>query len=101
MKHERIFIVVDLPAPLGPRKPTIVPLSTLKETSDTDVTGPYRLVRCSTWIIDGLAVCRDGAQYTTQLADTSFGRPSRSRYSAPRARIDRGVSRSPIFRSRL
>ena len=33
MKHERIFIVVDFPAPLGPRNPTILPFSTLKETS--------------------------------------------------------------------
>ena len=40
MKHERIFMVVDLPAPLGPRKPTIWPLSTLKETSRMAVTGP-------------------------------------------------------------
>ena len=40
MKHDRIFIVVDLPAPLGPRKPTIVPFSTVKDTSWTAVTGP-------------------------------------------------------------
>ena len=45
MKHERIFIVVDLPAPLGPRKPTICPFSTAKETSSIAVTGPYRFVR--------------------------------------------------------
>src|SRR5215467_1302959 len=51
MKHERIFIVVDLPAPLGPRKPTICPFSTLKETSWIAVTGPYCLVRWSTWIM--------------------------------------------------
>ncbi len=48
MKQERIFMVVDFPAPLGPRKPTICPLSTVKETSDTAVIGPYRLVRWST-----------------------------------------------------
>ncbi len=40
MKHERIFIVVDLPAPLGPRKPTTFPSSTVKETSRMAVTGP-------------------------------------------------------------
>src|SRR6266498_2498995 len=50
MKQDRIFIVVDLPAPLGPRKPTICPFSTLKETSWIAVTGPYRFVRWSTWI---------------------------------------------------
>ena len=51
MKHDRIFIVVDLPAPLGPRKPTICPFSTVKETSWIAVTGPYRFVRWSTWIM--------------------------------------------------
>jgi hypothetical protein len=40
MKHERIFIVVDLPAPFGPRKPTMRPLSTLNDTSWMAVTGP-------------------------------------------------------------
>jgi len=40
MKQARIFIVVDLPAPLGPRKPTICPFSTLNDTSWTAVTGP-------------------------------------------------------------
>ena len=52
MKQDRIFIVVDLPAPLGPRKPTICPFSTLKETSWIAVTGPYRFVRWSTWIMN-------------------------------------------------
>ena len=40
MKHDRIFIVVDFPAPLGPRKPTIRPFSTLNDTSWMAVTGP-------------------------------------------------------------
>ena len=40
MKHERIFIVVDLPAPFGPRKPTMRPLSTPKDTPSIAVTGP-------------------------------------------------------------
>src|SRR5262245_15784048 len=43
-----IFIVVDLPAPLGPRKPRTSPLSTRKDTSSTAVNGPKRLV--SPWI---------------------------------------------------
>ena len=51
MKHDRILIVVDLPAPFGPRNPTICPFSTLKETSSIAVTGPYRFVRWSTWIM--------------------------------------------------
>src|SRR6266480_483211 len=36
-------IVVDLPAPLGPRKPTTWPRSTAKETWSTAVTPPNRL----------------------------------------------------------
>ena len=31
MKPVRIFMVVDLPAPLGPRKPTILPSGMVKE----------------------------------------------------------------------
>jgi len=33
MKQERIRIVVVLPAPFGPRKPTMAPFSTEKDTS--------------------------------------------------------------------
>ena len=40
MKQERIRIVVVLPAPFGPRKPTIWPFSTVKETSWMAGTGP-------------------------------------------------------------
>ena len=40
MKHERIRMVVDLPAPFGPRKPMICPGSTLNDTSRIAVTGP-------------------------------------------------------------
>src|SRR5262245_19584984 len=35
-------MVVVLPAPFGPRKPTTSPLATLKETSRTASTSPYR-----------------------------------------------------------
>ena len=35
-----IFIVVDLPAPFGPRKPSTSPGCTLKEMSSTAVSGP-------------------------------------------------------------
>ncbi len=37
--------VVVLPAPLGPRKPTISPVSTRNDTSFTASLLPYRLVR--------------------------------------------------------
>src|SRR6266850_7500908 len=51
MKHARIRMVVDLPAPLGPRNPTISPGATLNDTSRIAVTGPYCLVRFWTSII--------------------------------------------------
>jgi hypothetical protein len=46
-KPASIFIVVDLPAPLGPRKPSTSPLATLKDTSSTAVKAPKRLLRRS------------------------------------------------------
>ncbi len=36
----RIFIVVDLPAPLGPSKPTTSPCFTSNETLSNAFTGP-------------------------------------------------------------
>ena len=39
-------MVVDLPAPFGPRKPVTRPGSAVKETSSTAVKSPYFLVRC-------------------------------------------------------
>src|SRR4029077_19103902 len=41
-------IVVDFPAPFGPRKPVTVPGRTVNVRSETAVVGPYRLV--SSWI---------------------------------------------------
>ena len=35
-----ILIVVDLPAPLGPRKPKTSPAATSKSTQSTAVSGP-------------------------------------------------------------
>ena len=46
-----IFMVVDLPAPLGPRKPSTSPRSTLKDTSSTAMIGPKRRVKARTSII--------------------------------------------------
>src|SRR5438094_7153696 len=40
-----IFIVVDLPAPLGPRNPSTSPSGTLNDTSSTAVSGPNFLTR--------------------------------------------------------
>src|SRR5450759_4016097 len=50
-KQERIRIVVLLPAPFGPSRPTISPRPTVKEMPDTAVCPAYRLVRFSTSII--------------------------------------------------
>ena len=47
----RMRMVVLLPAPLGPRKPTISPAATSNETSSIAVKAPKRLVRCSAAII--------------------------------------------------
>src|SRR5689334_19969828 len=44
-------MVVVLPAPLGPRKPTISPRATSKLMWSTASTGPKYLVRVSTWIM--------------------------------------------------
>ena len=37
-------MVVDFPAPFGPRKPVTCPASTVNDRSSTTVSGPYRLV---------------------------------------------------------
>src|SRR5260370_22090990 len=50
-KQVRTRIVVVLPAPFGPRKPTICPFSTSKEMLSTATVRAYRLVRPSTFII--------------------------------------------------
>src|SRR5439155_19631700 len=41
-----IFIVVDLPAPFGPRKPSTSPRGTVNEMSSTALSGPKCLTRC-------------------------------------------------------
>src|SRR5690606_24994207 len=44
-------MVVDFPAPLGPRKPVTRPGSAVKVTSSTARKLPYDLARCSTVIM--------------------------------------------------
>src|SRR6202011_3353285 len=51
IKLARIRMVVDFPAPLGPRKPMISPWPTSKFKSLIAVCPAYRLVRFSTLII--------------------------------------------------
>src|SRR5207247_7129544 len=47
-RPQRIRMVVDLPAPLGPRNPKISPLLTLNEMWSTATKSPNRLTRSST-----------------------------------------------------
>jgi hypothetical protein len=51
VKVQSMFIVVVLPAPLGPRKPKISPGETLKLMLSTAARSLYFLTRFSTWII--------------------------------------------------
>src|SRR5574339_27505 len=51
MKQVRMRMVVVLPAPFGPRKPTICPLPTSKSMPWTAIVRSYRLVSPSTLII--------------------------------------------------
>src|SRR6267378_7879216 len=50
MKPVIMRMVVDLPAPLGPRNPSTSPLPTAKETPSTARFGPKDLLRFSTLI---------------------------------------------------
>src|SRR6185312_1654939 len=50
-KPVTIFMVVDLPAPFGPRKPNTSPFPTLRSIPATAATAPNRLVRPSISII--------------------------------------------------
>src|SRR5208283_5756902 len=67
-KQVRTRIVVVLPAPLGPRKPTICPLSTSKEMLSTATVRAYRLVRPSTLII---MLCPDRSRRDRCHSDAS------------------------------
>jgi energy-converting hydrogenase Eha subunit H len=48
IKQVRIFMVVLLPAPFGPKKPTISPFEIEKEMLFTAVWAPYNLVKLLT-----------------------------------------------------
>src|SRR3954471_2163492 len=56
MKQVKIRIVVDLPAPFGPRKPTTSPRFTSKFTLSRARTTPNRLVSPLAWIITSVAI---------------------------------------------
>src|SRR6266568_2218202 len=60
MKPVIMRIVVDLPAPLGPRKPITLPFPTSNETPSTARFGPKDLLRFSTLITAPLQnICTD------------------------------------------
>src|SRR5258706_254668 len=58
MKPVIMRMVVDLPAPLGPRNPNTSPLPTSKETPSTARFGPKDLLRFSTLITLTLRIHR-------------------------------------------
>src|SRR5262249_49307870 len=64
-----IWIVVVLPAPLGPRKAKISPERTWNETPSTARTSPKVLTRFSTWIMG----------WTALLAGSADGNAARER----------------------
>ena len=81
-------IVVDLPAPFGPRKPVTRPGSATKDTSSTAVKPPYVLVTPSTVIMRRASSRHAAAAHRPQgsrTADQSRGR-ARPRALRPRAR---------------
>jgi hypothetical protein len=53
-RPHNIRMVVDFPAPFGPRKPKISPRSTVKERRSTAVKVPNTLVRASTAMTAGV-----------------------------------------------
>src|SRR5579863_2627361 len=73
-----IFIVVDLPAPLGPRKPRTSPAGTVNETSSTAASGPNFLTR---WEISSMA--SDPIQQPHHPLGPAAMRPSRRRFAPP------------------
>src|ERR1017187_4668693 len=63
-----IFKVVDFPAPLGPRKPTICPAGISSESPSTAVWDPNRLVRLCREIILSLLLILQGRRFGDEKA---------------------------------
>ena len=77
-----MFIIVDLPAPLGPRKPTISPLDMVKLASLTARCAPYRLERFFTsngedaneYVVASIGLTKTSiADLSLKLSLTGFG----------------------------
>ena len=75
MKPASMRIVVDLPAPFGPRKPTTSPRPTVKDTLSTAVKVPKRLVSPSI-SIRGASVERGPGCYPWGLDRTRLRSPA-------------------------
>src|SRR5579863_9647452 len=96
-------MVVVLPAPLGPRKPSTSPFSTRKLTSVTALVGPYLLVKCSTSIMAlHPKKCLSGP-ITPAVLQPARGDDIVARSSQAEARLalsldflERTVSRAPV-----
>src|SRR5713101_8309164 len=89
-------MVVDLPAPFGPRKPTTWPRSTAKETWSTAVTPSKRLVTPSTdrndmgsgsrWLLPGQDANQPPGVGSTPAVVAAWGRgagPARTPLRGP------------------
>src|SRR5690349_21978183 len=86
-----IRMVVDLPAPLGPRNPVTTPDRTAKLSASTASLSPYRLLRLSTSITCYLRRRFDGSKIPC-----GGGGPHRPAIDTPGTAI--AVHRPPVVR---
>src|ERR1017187_6227410 len=82
-------MVVDFPAPFGPRKPVTTPGRTVKLRSSTAVLAPNRLVNCTASITGPLhrRSCQRPYKHTTSASTDSGTHLSPSRSSPGRKRL--------------
>src|SRR5258707_13662401 len=78
-------MVVDLPAPLGPRKPSTSPRGTENDTLSTARMGPNLLVRLRIAIISDISSCPSNV----------FGRAGPARLAAKSTGLPRPPPRGP------
>src|SRR6266705_1180017 len=99
-------MVVDFPAPFGPRNPVMRPGASSKDRSLTAVTVPYRLVSASTAMVL-MAVPPEGVVHVVRWTLPTVGgaaAPGAGRQDAPSRtaaayRIHRGMDAGGGFRS--
>src|SRR3954471_23896987 len=75
MKPVIIRMVVDLPAPFGPRKPSTSPRSTANETPSTARLGPKAFTRLSILIT---ATAYNGISETDRIDASGVSRPGQN-----------------------